>query len=209
MAARELHLGSIPVRALRISYVGELGWEIYAPTEFGLALWDLLWSAGERLGVVACGGAAYDSLRLEKGYRLWGADIDEEHDPYEAGLGWVVKLDKGTFIGRETLVRAKERGPQRRLRCLVADDPRVVLVGKEPILDGDEVVGYVTSAALGAWVGQSILYGYLPADRAAIGTALRVYAEGERHAVTVAAEPLFDPRNERLRDVAAEPAALT
>ena len=110
MTARELHLGPVPVRMLRISYVGELGWEIYAPTEFGLALWDLLWEAGAPLGAVACGGAAYDSLRLEKGYRLWGADIDEEHDPYEAGLGWAVKLDKGPFIGRETLARVKEAG---------------------------------------------------------------------------------------------------
>jgi len=203
MTARELHLGAVPVRALRISYVGELGWEIYAPTEFGLALWDLLWSAGERLGAVACGGAAYDSLRLEKGYRLWGQDIDEEHDPYEAGLGWAVKLDKGPFIGRETLARVKERGPRRRLRCLVTDDPEVVLVGKEPILDGDEVVGHVTSAALGASVGESILYGYLPVERAEVGTALSVYAEGGRHGVTVAAEPRFDPRNERLREVVA------
>jgi len=163
---------------------------------------------GADLGAVACGGAAYDSLRLEKGYRLWGADIDEEHDPYEAGLGWAVKLDKGSFIGRETLARVKERGPQRRLRCLVVDDPTVVLVGKEPILDGDEVVGYVTSAALGASVGQSILYGYLPADRAAIGTALSVLVEGERHGATVTAAPIFDPRNERLRDVAPEPATV-
>jgi glycine cleavage system T protein len=202
MAARELHLGAVPVRALRISYVGELGWEIYAPTEFGLTLWDVLWEAGAPLGAVACGGAAYDSLRLEKGYRLWGADIDEEHDPYEAGLGWAVKLDKGPFVGRETLARVKEQGVRRRLRCLVTDDPSVVLVGKEPILDGDEVVGYVTSAALGATVGQSILYGYLPVDRADVGTALSVYVEGSRHGVSVATEPLFDPGNERLRDVA-------
>ena len=193
MTARELHLGAVPVRALRISYVGELGWEIYAPTEFGVALWDLLWEAGAPHGVVACGGAAYDSLRLEKGYRLWGQDIDEEHDPYEAGLGWAVKLDKGPFVGRDVLARVKERGPQWRLRCLVTDDPTVVLAGKEPILDGDAVVGYVTSAALGASVGQSILYGYLPVGRAEIGTALSVYAEGERYGVTVAAEPLFDP----------------
>jgi glycine cleavage system aminomethyltransferase T len=92
-----------------------------------------------------------------------------------------------------------------RLRCLVVDEPAVVAVGKEPILDGDEAVGYVTSAALGASVGQSILYGYLPADRAEIGTALSVLIEGERHGATVAAEPLFDPRNERLRDAAAVP----
>jgi glycine cleavage system T protein len=204
MAARDIHIGPVPVRALRISYVGELGWELYAPTEFGLTLWDLLWEAGAGHGVVACGGAAYDSLRLEKGYRLWGQDIDEEHDPYEAGLGWAVRLEKGPFIGRDALAAAK-RGVARRLRCLVADDPSVVLVGKEPILDGDRAIGYVTSAALGASVGQSILYGYLPVERAEIGTALEVYAEGERHGVTVAAEPLFDPRGERLRDVARAP----
>jgi dimethylglycine oxidase len=204
MTARDFHVGYVPVRALRISYVGELGWEIYAPTEFGAQLWDTLWEAGEPLGVVACGGAAYDSLRLEKGYRLWGQDIDEEHDPYEAGLGWAVRLEKGPFIGRDALAAAK-RGVARRLRCLVADDPSVVLVGKEPILDGDRAIGYVTSAALGASVGQSILYGYLPVERAEIGTALEVYAEGERHGVTVAAEPLFDPRGERLKDVAPAP----
>ena len=207
MAARDLHVGAVPVRALRVSYVGELGWELYAPTEFGLTLWELLWEAGAQHGVVACGGAAYDSLRLEKGYRLWGQDIDEEHDPYEAGLGWAVRLEKGPFIGRDALASAK-RGVARRLRCMVADDPSVVLVGKEPILDGDTVLGHVTSAALGASVGQSILYGYLPADRAEVGTALEVYVEGERHGVTVAAEPLFDPRNERVKDVAPAAAAV-
>jgi glycine cleavage system aminomethyltransferase T len=208
MTARELHLGPVPVRALRISYVGELGWEIYAPTEFGLTLWDLLWEAGASHGAVACGGAAYDSLRLEKGYRLWGADIDEEHDPYEAGLGWAVKLDKGPFLGRAALADIRERGVQRRLRCLVLDDPGVVLVGKEPILDGDQVVGYVTSAAYGASVGQSIAYGYLPVAQGEVGTALSVYAEGERHNAAVAPEPLFDPRNARLRDVAPEATAV-
>ena len=209
MTARDLHLGPVPVRMLRISYVGELGWEIYAPTEFGLTLWDLLWEAGTAHGGVACGGAAYDSLRLEKGYRLWGADIDEEHDPYEAGLGWAVKLDKGPFLGREALAAIRERGVDRRLRCLALDDPTVVLVGKEPILDGNRVVGYVTSAAYGPSVGRSIAYGYLPADLAEVGTALTVYAEGGHHGATVAAEPLFDPRNERLRDVAPEATAVS
>jgi len=199
MTARELHLAAVPVRALRISYVGELGWEIYAPTEFGLTLWDALWEAGRPLGAIACGGAAYDAMRLEKGYRLWGADIDEEHDPYEAGLGWAVKLGKSAFLGRGTLAQAKEQGVRRRLRCLVVDDPTVVAVGKEPILDGDEVVGYVTSAAWGASVSESILYGYLPVDRAEVGTPLNVQVEGERYPVIVASEPRFDPANERLR----------
>jgi dimethylglycine oxidase len=203
MKARELHLGHVPVRALRISYVGELGWEIYAPTEFGAELWDTMWAAGEQFGAVACGGGCYDSLRLEKGYRLWGQDIDEEHDPYEAGLGWAVKLDKGPFLGRDAARAIKARGVSRRLRCLVADDPSVVLVGKEPLLDGDRALGWVTSAAWGASVGESVLYGYLPTNHAEIGTTLTVWSEGRAVPVTVRSEPLFDPGNERLRDVAA------
>ena len=138
MRAGTLHIGHVPCRALRVSYVGELGWEIYAPAEFGRGLWDTLWEAGASLGAVACGGAAYDSLRLEKGYRLWGQDIDEEHDPYEAGLGWAVRLGKDAdFIGRDAAAAIKERGVTRRLCCLVTDDPAVMLVGKEPLLDGD------------------------------------------------------------------------
>jgi glycine cleavage system aminomethyltransferase T len=158
------------------------------------------------VGVVACGGAAYDSLRLEKGYRLWGQDIDEEHDPYEAGLGWAVKLDKGAFLGSDAARAIKERGVERRLRCMVTDDPAVVLLGKEPILDGDDVVGWVTSAGWGASVGESILYGYLPVSHADIGTRLSTWVDGAAVPVSVAAEPLFDPKNERLRDVA--PAAV-
>ncbi|MDP9401649.1 MAG: FAD-dependent oxidoreductase [Actinomycetota bacterium] len=201
MTARELHLGLVPVRMLRISYVGELGWEVYAPVEFGAALWDTLWRAGEPLGVLACGGAAYDSLRLEKGYRLWGADIDEEHDPYEAGLGFAVKLGKGDFLGREAVLRAKE-GVRRRLCCLVLADPAVVLVGKEPILDREGgVLGYVTSAAWGATVEESLAYGYLPVEHAAEGAEVAVYADGQRHVATVASEPRFDPASARLRDV--------
>jgi glycine cleavage system T protein len=207
MTVRDLHVGPVPVRALRISYVGELGWEIYAPTEFAATLWETLWNAGEAHGMAACGGAAYDSLRLEKGYRLWGQDIDEEHDPYEAGLGWAVKLAKGPFVGSEAAARIKAEGVARRLRCLVADDPSIVLLGKEPILDGDEVVGWVTSAGYGASVGESILYAYLPVDRAEVGTTLSVYADGAAHPVSVVSEPRFDPDNARLRDVAAAPVA--
>jgi dimethylglycine oxidase len=209
MRARDIHIGPVPVRALRISYVGELGWEIYAPTEFGAMLWDLIWQAGEPLGAVACGGGCYDSLRLEKGYRLWGQDIDEEHNAYEAGLGWAVKLDKGEFIGRDAAREIRERGVSRRLSCMVTDDPAVVLLGKEPILtaDGSGVVGWVTSAGWGATVEESILYGYVPVEVSEPGTKLAVWFEGARHGVTVAAEPLFDPRMERLKDMAPAPAA--
>jgi glycine cleavage system aminomethyltransferase T len=203
MRAFALHVGHVPCRALRVSYVGELGWEIYAPTEFGRGLWDTLWEAGRSVGAVACGGGAYDSLRLEKGYRLWGQDIDEEHDPYEAGLGWLVRLGKDAdFIGREAAAAIKERGVQRKLCCLTADDPAVMLVGKEPLLEGDTPVGYVTSAGYGATMGESILYGYLPARLAEPGTTLAVHS-GADHPVTVVTEPRFDAEMTRLKDVAA------
>ena len=202
MTMRELHAGLVPVRALRISYVGELGWEIYAPPEFGLALWDALIDAGAPHGLTPCGGGAYDSLRLEKGYRLWGADIDEEHDPWEAGLGFAVKLGKGDFLGREAAARAKEH-VARRLCCLTISDPGVVLLGKEPLLDdAGAALGYVTSAGYGATVRESIAYGYLPVAYADPGTRVRVWAEGRLEDATVVAEPLYDPAMERLRDLA-------
>jgi glycine cleavage system T protein len=204
MRAFELHVGSVRCRALRVSYVGELGWEVYAPSEFGRALWDTLWRAGRGVGAVACGGGAYDSLRLEKGYRLWGQDIDEEHNPYEAGLGWLVRLDKDVdFVGREAAVRAAEEGVQRRLACMVTDDPAVLLVGKEPLLEGTDPVGYVTSAGYGATLGESILYGYLPARLAEPGAALAVHSAGADHPVTVVTEPRFDPDMARLKEAAA------
>ena len=100
----------MPALALRISYVGELGWEIYAPSEQGLRLWDILWEAGQPLGVIAAGGGAFDSLRLEKGYRLWGNDIHTEYNPYEAGIGFAVRMRKGDFIGRDALRQARGGG---------------------------------------------------------------------------------------------------
>jgi glycine cleavage system aminomethyltransferase T len=118
-----------------------------------------------------------------------------------------VRLGKDDFIGREAAAAIKERGTDRKLCCMVAEDPAVLLVGKEALLDGDRSLGYVTSAGYGASVGESILYGYVPADRAEPGTALSVWSEGRAHPVTVVAEPLFDPGNERLREVAAPTAA--
>src|SRR5262249_38617014 len=136
MRAREIAVGQVPCLALRVTYVGELGWELYCPTEFGLALWDTLWAAGRDHGLVAGGYKAIDSMRLEKGYRVWGSDITPDDSPYEAGLGFAVKLDKGDFIGRDALLAVQE--PERRLACLVLADPRAVALGSEPVrIDGD------------------------------------------------------------------------
>src|SRR5262249_39097038 len=113
-----------------ISYVGELGWEIYAPTEYGLRLWDTLWEAGEPQGVAPLGGGAFDSLRLEKGYRLWGADIHSEFNPYEAGLGFAVRLNKGDFIGRAAVSRGKGAGGAGKAVLLCLRGPRRCRAGQ-------------------------------------------------------------------------------
>ena len=199
MTAKRVTMGYVPALALRISYVGELGWEVYAPAEYGLELWDALWEAGQSLGVVAAGSGAFDSLRLEKGYRLWGSDIHSEYNPYEAGLGFAVKLGKGDFLGRRALEQIKARGVARKLCCLTFDDPGVAVMGKEPILDGARVLGYVTSANYGYSVGQSIAYGYLPVEYADEGTKVDIYFFGQRNRCTVIREPLFDPKNLRLK----------
>ena len=164
-------------------------------------MWDTLWAAGHEHGLIAVGGGAFDSLRIEKGYRLWGSDIHTEYNPYEAGLGFAVRLKKGDFIGREALARIKAEGPKRRLCCLALDDPAVQALGKEPVftVGGADALGYVTSAAFGHSVGQSLAYAYLPAELAIPGTALELYSFGERHSIQVIADPVFDPGNERLR----------
>jgi len=197
MRARELAVATVPCLSLRVTYVGELGWELYCPAEFGLALWDALWEAGREHGLVAGGYKAIDSLRLEKGYRVWGADVTPEESPYEAGLGFAVKLDKGDFNGRAALAAASD--PPRRLCCLVLEEPRAVALGSEPVRVGDALVGRVTSGGYGYTVGASIAYAYLPAGHASVGTEVAVEIFGEWVPGAVAAEPLFDPVGERIR----------
>lgn len=197
--AQRITVGSAPALALRVSYVGELGWEIYAPTEYGLYLWDTLWEAARPHGVIAAGGGAFDSLRLEKGYRLWGNDIHTEYNPFEAGIGWAVRLDKGDFMGREALLRIKEQGIARQLCALALDEPGAVALGKEPILEGERKLGYVTSGNFGYSVGKYIVYGYLPVEYAEPGTKVAVEYFGVRQPATVMKEPLFDPEMAKLK----------
>jgi glycine cleavage system T protein len=199
MSARRLTVGDAGVLALRVTYVGELGWELYTPTATGLALWDALWSAGAASGLRAGGYRAIDSLRLEKGYRYWSADVTPEHTPLEAGLGFCVRLDKGDFVGREALVRQKAEGLSRKLACLTLADPSVIVLGGEPILDDGRTIGRVTSGGYGYTVGASIAYGYLPVASAAPGTPLAVELFGETVAAVVSREPLYDPRGQKIR----------
>ena len=196
MTARDVSVGPVPCLAVRVTYVGELGWELYCPSEYGARLWDVLWEAGRGHGLVAGGYKAIDSLRLEKGYRVWGADITPEDTPFEAGLGFAVKLDKGDFVGRDALAAAD--APERLLRCLVLDDPRAVALGSEPVRVGGALVGRVTSGGYGYTVQRSIAYAYLPSGHD-VGTAVEVEIFGEWVAGVVAAEPLHDPAGARVR----------
>ncbi|MGZ5352821.1 MAG: aminomethyltransferase family protein, partial [Actinomycetota bacterium] len=199
LTARYLNVGEVgPVWAQRISYVGELGWELYGQFAMGDRAWDLLWEAGREHGLIAAGLGAFDTLRLEKGYRLWGQDVHTEHDPLEAGLGFAVRWDKD-FQGRAALEEIRARGPARRLVPMTLDDPAAVVMGKEPIRHDGRVVSFATSAGYGYSIGRGIVYGYLPVELATEGTAVEVEYFDERLAATVAAEPLFDPRGERLK----------
>ena len=199
LTGQRVILGDVPCLALRISYAGELGWEVYCPTEFGLRLWDLLWEAGQPLGVTAMGAAAFDSLRLEKGYRLWGADISTEYNPYEAGIGFAVRMKKGTFLGRDALVEARESGLSQKLCCMTFDDASKVVMGNEPILIDGKPTGFVTSANYGYSIGRGIAYGYLPIEHAEVGAKVQIEYFGELLDATVSREPLYDPEMVKLK----------
>jgi glycine cleavage system aminomethyltransferase T len=202
MTARSLNVGEVgPVWAQRISYAGELGWELYGQFAMGDRAWELLWEAGRDHGLIAAGGGAFDSLRLEKGYRLWNQDINTEHDPFEAGLGFAVKMQKPDFTGQLALESKLGTSRPSALACMTLDDPTHVVMGKEPIreLNSGRVVGYVTSAGYGYSVGRGLVYGYLPTELAAEGTPVEIEYFGERLPATVASEPMWDPKGERLK----------
>jgi dimethylglycine dehydrogenase len=198
-SARLINVASAPVHALRVSYVGELGWELHHPIEYGRFLYDALLQAGESLGVVDFGYRALDAMRLEKGYRLWGADMSADWTPLEAGLQRFVKLDKGNFIGRDALAEQAERGVARKLACIVLERDDLIPFGGEAVFHGGQPVGYLMSAGYGPTVQATIGYAYLTTELAAPGTALSVELLGELVAARVESEPLFDPRNRRLR----------
>lgn len=200
LTAREIDVAGVPVVAMRLSYVGELGWELHHPIEDLPRLYDALVEAGEPLGLVDFGYRALDSMRMEKGYRLWGADLSPDRTPLEAGLERFVRLDGRDFIGRDALLRQREEGVAERLACLTVDAGEAIPHGDEPVLDAEgRVVGYVSAAEYGHAVGATIALAYLPAALAEPGTSLAVDILGERRAATVVRTPLFDPGDTRLR----------
>ena len=213
--------------ASRISYVGDLGWELYVPVEQGAALWDLVAQAGEPHGIIPAGIGVYGTTgRLEKCYRAYGAELDGEYNVVEAGMAWG-KVKDQDFIGKEAHVRHREEEQAAIMCTLTVDDHtsssgvKRYMLGKEPILtaDGQPLVdrkgrrSYVTSAGAGPSLGKHILMSYLPPEYAVVGQSLSVLYMGERYPVTVAltdSTPLFDPDNARVRGlspIAGAPAA--
>ena len=213
---RWIELGPVHVHASRISYVGELGWELYAPMEQGAALWDLLWEAGQPHGVVAAGIGVYGTTgRIEKGYRLYGAELESEYNVVEAAMQRPTVKD-ADFVGRDAYLRHREEEPAAQLCTLTVDDHTSsdgvtrYMLGREPILtaSGERIVdrkgrsSYVTTAGSGPSVGKHLLMAYLPPEHAQEGNRLLVQYMGDRYPVTVAvvgSRPLFDPENSRIR----------
>ncbi|MBL1436804.1 MAG: FAD-dependent oxidoreductase [Rhodobacteraceae bacterium] len=196
--AQEITIGAATVRAVRIGYVGELGWELHIPTEFALHVYDLLVEKGAAHGIRDIGYRAIDSLRMEKGYLYWSADITPDYTPIEAGLGFRVHLkSKGEFTGRSVLDAQKTGGTTQKLCCFVSDEA-LPLFGGETILLGNDVVSLVTSTAYGHTVEQTILFGYLSSENSE-NSEFMLEAFGIQHPIKQVQAPLYDPSNARLK----------
>ena len=202
--SRQVEIGYSPVRASRISYVGELGWELYMPTECGLQVYDALLEASEGLELRHAGMHAMNSLRLEKGYRHWGHDITDEDTPLEAGLGFAVDFDKPDFIGREALLRQRELGVKKRLVQFLLQDPEPLLYHHEPIYRDGSIVGYIASGAYGHSLGASVGLGYVNHESGVSrdfveSGCYEIEVAGRRFPARASLRPLYDPQGIRLR----------
>jgi len=205
LSGREIHIAGATVLAIRITYVGELGWELHVPVEFAVTVYEALHEAGAEFGLIDAGYRAIESLRLEKGYRAWGADIGPDHTPLMAGLGWAVKLRSGVpFLGREALEEASGKPQPRLLAGFVLDDPDAPLFGRETIYRNGERVGFLSSGGFGHTLGAPIGYGYVRRD-AGVDPAFVLSGDyelevaGERFSARAALEPFYDPKSARVR----------
>ncbi|MFT8885868.1 MAG: FAD-dependent oxidoreductase [Acetobacter papayae] len=202
---RTLHIAGAPVRALRVTYVGELGWELHIPVEFAATVYDALMQAGQAFGIRNAGYRAIETLRLEKGYRAFGSDIGPDHTPYEAGLGWLLKMKSGLpFIGREALEKRRDAPLRKKLVCFTVDDPSVVLLGRETIYRNGERVGWVGSAGFGHTIGKPIAYGYVRqpegdvTDEFVLSGAYELDVATTRVPAKAHLKPLYDEQRTRI-----------
>ena len=199
LTGRHIRVGMAPVRALRVNFVGELGWELHHPIEYQTGLYDALMAAGAEFGIGGVGMRAMESLRVEKSYRMWGMDLTTEYSAFEAGLDRFIALNKPAFLGRDALVRQREEGVPQAFVTLEVDADDADPWGNEPVhLDG-EMVGRATSGVFGHTVGRSLALAYVRPEAAAVGTGLTIDILGSRRAARVIPESPHDPENERLR----------
>jgi glycine cleavage system aminomethyltransferase T/glycine/D-amino acid oxidase-like deaminating enzyme len=203
--SQEIELGYAIVRASRITYVGELGWELYVPTEFLAGVYDEIVAAGAAFGLKHAGYHALNSLRMEKAYRHWGHDVTDEDTPLEAGLGFAVKLDKpGGFIGRDALLRQKQEGLKQRLVQFLLKSPEPMLYHNEPIWQGDRIAGYIRSGMYAHTLGAACGLGYVTApDGGVVGPIgaddYEIEIAGVRHRATASLKPFYDPTSARIK----------
>jgi sarcosine dehydrogenase len=203
--ARTISIAGCPVLALRVTYVGELGWELHMPTDMAVSVYEALMNAGAGLGLVNAGYRAIETLRLEKGYRAWGADIGPDHTPVEAGLAWATKMKSGVpFLGCEAIAAQLAGGVKKRLVAFTVDDPAVVLLGRETIYRDGQRVGWLSSGGYGHTIGKPIGMGYVrhpdgvTADFVT-GGSYELEVASERVAATVHLEPLYDPGSRQVK----------
>jgi 4-methylaminobutanoate oxidase (formaldehyde-forming) len=204
-SARQIELGCAQVLACRVSYVGELGWELYVATEFAGHAFDTLFEAGQDFGLVLAGMHAMDSCRVEKAYRHWGHDITDEDTPLEAGLGFACRLDdESQFIGREALLRQRDSGVRKRLVQFVLEDPEPLLYHNEPVYRDGEIVGYISSGNYGHQLGSAVGLGYVSREAGVDAAFVKsgtyeIEVAGERYPAKASLRPLYDPSSKRLR----------
>jgi len=202
---REIVVAGVRLRALRITYVGELGWELHVPLDDTGQVFDALMAAGAAFGIKPVGYRALESLRLEKGYRAWSSDITPNDTPFEAGLGWAVKMRSNTpFLGRAALTAAAEKPLAKRLVGFTLDDPAVVLVGRETILRNGETVGYLTSGGFGYTLNKPVGYGYVRnaagvSDDFLLSARYELVVAGDVFPAAIGLQPFYDPGNTRVK----------
>ncbi len=194
----DITIGYVPATAMRLSYVGELGWEIYTQAGYGAELWDSIARAGKEFGIIPAGRAAFNALRLEKGYRSWGADVTAEHFPAQAGLGFAVGAKKTGYVGHDALQQHDDAADSHRLRTLTLNDRTQLLMGGEPVFVNGSPAGYVTSAEYGFTVGRTVALAWVPASLEG-GDRVEVEFYGRRQQATVRPDVLVDPGMEKIR----------
>ena len=203
-SAQEIDFADASLRAIRITYVGELGWELHIPTEFALSVYDAITQAGKAMSLQHCGYHALNSLRIEKGYRHWGHDVADEDTPLEAGLGFAVRLNKDYFLGREVLLEQHHNGVKKRLVQFVLEDPEALLYHNEPIWRDNEIVGFITSGMFGHTLGAAIGLGYVNHADGVTPEYIQsgryeIEVAGRRIPARASLRPLYDPENKRIK----------